>query len=58
MASLRFAVRAVVGSIGIRVPCETIADADAGAGADADADADADALPLKCSRKSVVDLRY
>jgi hypothetical protein len=31
MASLRFVVRAVIGSIGIRVPCKTIADADADA---------------------------
>jgi hypothetical protein len=40
MASLGFAVRAVIGPIGIRVPYETIADVDA----DADADSDADAV--------------
>ena len=46
MPSLRFAVRADIGSIGIRVPCETIADADADADAYADADADAIAIEM------------
>jgi len=42
MASLRLAVRAVIGPIGIRIPYETIADVDA----DVDADADADAIEV------------
>jgi hypothetical protein len=46
MASLRFAVRAVIGSIRIQVPCKTIADADADADAYADADADAIAVEM------------
>jgi len=33
MASLTFAVRAVIGSIGIQVPCEIIANANANANA-------------------------
>jgi hypothetical protein len=49
MASLRFAVRAVVGSIGIWVPCDIIADADANA--DANANADADAIAVEMSLK-------
>jgi hypothetical protein len=37
MATLGFAVRAVIGPIGIQVPYETIADVYADANADADA---------------------
>ena len=43
MASLTFAVRAVVGLIGIQVPCEIIADANADANAYANANANANA---------------
>ena len=43
MASLRLAVRTVIGPIGIRASYETNADVEADAEADADADADDDA---------------
>jgi len=39
--SLRCAVHSVIGSIGIRVPCETIPDADADVDANANANANA-----------------
>jgi hypothetical protein len=47
MGSLRFAVRAVIGLIGMRVLCETIADGYGYGHGDVDGDGDADAIGIE-----------